>query len=473
METVKVGLMGVGLNTYWGQFDGLLDRLTGYQLRIKERMSVEGHALVVNAGMVDDVDKAYEAASLMKREDVELLFIYVSTYALSSVLIPVITRLDVPVILLNLQPLPSIEYDKLNGMGDRGVMTGEWLASCQACSIPEFCSVLNHKGIRYEIVSGYLEDEEAWTEIGQWLQAASLASGMRKNRMGVLGNYYGGMVDVYSDLRLQSTVFGTHVEVLEMCELADIRRQVTPEEINAKLEEFGQAFVIDKDCTKDEMLRAAQTSVALDKLVEKHWLGSMAYYYSGVSGNEYENIITSIIAGNTLLTGKNIPIAGEYEVKNVQAMKIMSLLGAGGCFSEFYAIDYKDDIVMLGHDGPAHFLISEGEVRLVPLPVYHGKPGKGLSIQMSVRHGDVTLLSVVEGKEGLSFLIAEGESVPGPILNIGNLNSRYRFAVSAKQFIEQWSKAGPSHHCAIGVGHVADVLKKYAFMLNIPVTMVS
>ena len=186
METVKVGLMGVGLNTYWGQFDGLLDRLTGYQLRIKERMSVEGHALVVNAGMVDDVDKAYEAASLMKREDVELLFIYVSTYALSSVLIPVITRLDVPVILLNLQPLPAIEYDKLNGMGDRGVMTGEWLASCQACSIPEFCSVLNHKGIRYEIVSGYLEDEEAWTEIGQWLQAASLASGMRKNRMGSL-----------------------------------------------------------------------------------------------------------------------------------------------------------------------------------------------------------------------------------------------------------------------------------------------
>lgn len=435
-------------------------------------MSVEGH-IVVNAGMVDDVDKAYEATSLMKREDVELLFIYVSTYALSSVLIPVITRLDVPVILLNLQPLPAIEYVKLNGMGDRGLMTGEWLASCQACSIPEFCSVLNSKGIRYEIVSGYLEDEEAWTEIGQWLQAARLASSMRKNRMGVLGNYYGGMVDVYSDLRLQSTVFGTHIEVLEMCELADLRRHVTPEEINTKLEEFGQTFVIDKACTEDELLRAAQTSVALDKLVEKHRLGSMAYYYSGMSGNEYEDIITSIIAGNTLLTGKNIPIAGEYEVKNVQAMKIMSLLGAGGCFSEFYAIDYKDDIVMLGHDGPAHFLISEGEVRLVPLSVYHGKPGKGLSIQMSVRHGDVTLLSVVEGKDGLSFLIAEGESVPGPILNIGNLNSRYRFSVSAKQFIEQWSKAGPSHHCAIGIGHVADVLKKYAFILNIPVTTVS
>ncbi|MDR2130413.1 MAG: L-fucose/L-arabinose isomerase family protein [Odoribacteraceae bacterium] len=473
METVKIGLFGVGLHTYWDQFEGLLDRLTGYQERIKSKMRSYEHIEVIDSGMVDDIDKANEAASLMKREEVELLFIFVSTYALSSTLIPVVNRLNIPVILLNMQPLPAIEYDKLNSMGDRGAMTGEWLANCQACSIPEFSSIFNRGHIRYDIISGYLDDGEAWEEISEWLTAARISSGMRKNRMGVLGNYYGGMVDVYSDLTLQSTVFGTHIEVLEMCELVDIRKSVGDEEIEQKTREFERTFEIDASCSSSEIQRAARTSVALDKLVEKHRLGSMAYYYAGVNGNEYENIITSVIAGNTLLTGRDIPIAGEYEIKNAQAMKIMALMGIGGCFSEFYAMDFYDDIVMLGHDGPAHFIISEGKVRLVPLPVYHGKPGKGLSIQMSVRQGPVTLLSVVENDEGLSLLAAEGESVPGPVLAIGNLNSRYKFPVSAKEFIKKWSKAAPSHHCSIGIGHVTGILRKYAFMLDIPITVIS
>jgi L-arabinose isomerase len=257
--------------------------------------------------------------------------------------------------------------------------------------------------------------------------------------------------------------------MLEMCELKKYRDAVSEPEVAAKIEEFTNTFEVSPECEKSEIERAARTSVALDKLVKNHNLGAMAYYYEGETGNEYENIVTSIIAGNTLLTGKNIPVAGECEVKNAQAMKIMAEFGAGGSFSEFYLMDFKDDVVYLGHDGPAHYAIAEEKVKLVPLPVYHGKPGKGLSIQMNVKNGPVTLLSVVEGKEGIFLLVAEGESVEGPVLQIGNTNSRYKFSLGAKEFINQWSKQGPAHHCAIGVGHIAGKIEKLGSLLSLKV----
>jgi len=468
---IKVGLFGIGLDTYWPQFEGLLERLEGYQQQIATKMESFG-AEVVNVGLVDSPIVAREKAQELKTEDVDILFLYVSTYALSSTVLPVVKKVKCPIIILNIQPVAAIDYESFNTIGDRGKMTGEWLAHCQACSVPELANVFNRSGIDYEFVTGYLDEPAVWIEIQDWIDAALVASVMQNNRLGVLGHYYGGMLDVYSDLTKQSAAFGTHIEIVEMCELKKYRDAVTTLEIEEKILEFKNVFEVVDTCEEDEIIRAAKTSIALDKLVSNHDLGSLAYYYEGESGNVYENIVTSAIAGNTLLTGKNVPVAGEYEVKNAQAMKIMDTFGAGGSFSEFYAMDFNDDIVMLGHDGPAHFAIAEGNVQLVPLPVYHGKPGKGLSIQMTVKHGPVTLLSVVESKDHVFLLVAEGESVEGPILQIGNTNSRYRFSIGARTFMNEWSKQGPSHHCAIGVGHIANKIEKLGNLLNLRVVSI-
>lgn len=462
MNKVKIGLVCIGLDTYWKQFDGLLDRLLSGNDIIKEKLVKYG-AEVVDVGMIDTPLKASLAVDML--HGVELLFVNISTYALSSTVLPIAKGIKSRVILLNLQPSAAMNYNYINSLDDRGKMTGEWLANCQACSLPEIASVFRRTGVDFSIITGHMEQKEVWSEIKEWVTAANAVYGMRHNNLAVLGHYYCGMLDVYTDLTRQCGVFGTHIELVEMCELKKLRDGVNQNDVKAKIAQFEDEFTVDSRCSKHELIRAAKTSVALDKLVEKHNIGSMAYYYEGE--DDYQDIVTSIIAGNTLLTSKGIPVAGECEVKNAQAMKIFSLMGAGGSFSEFYGLDFNDDVVMLGHDGPAHISIAQGNVELVPLPIYHGKPGSGLSIQMSVKHGDVTILSVCEDAQDIYLLVAEGKSVEGPVLNIGNTNSRYKFPIGAKEFINAWSEAGPSHHCAIGIGHLGTTIEKFGSLLGI------
>lgn len=468
---MKVGIYGIGLDTYWPQFAGLREKLTGNLHRIAAEIDLPGED-VVNLGLIDSPEKAREAGDHFHNEGIELLFLYISTYALSSTVLPVVQRAGVPVIVLNIQSVPAINYNEFNELQDRGKMTGEWLAHCQACCVPEIASVLKRAEIHFELVTGHFEDQETWAELNHWVTAARVRKGMRDLRLGVMGHYYAGMLDVYSDMTAISSIFGTHFDLIEIDELIEVRNQVSETDAQSKVEEFRSVFQVADTCNAEELKRAARTSVALDRLAESHALGTLTYYYEGQPGNGSEDVMTSMIAGSTLLTGNHVPVAGECEIKNAHAMKIMDLIGCGGSFSEFYAMDFDDDIILLGHDGPAHFAIAEGDVGLVPLPVFHGKPGKGLSIQMTVTHGPVTLLSVCQDNDGIFLLCAEGESVPGPVLNIGNTNSRYRFALSPKEFIENWSKAGPSHHCAVGTGHVAAVIEKTATLLGIPCTIV-
>jgi L-arabinose isomerase len=282
-----------------------------------------------------------------------------------------------------------------------------------------------------------------------------------------MGNHYGGMLDIYSDLTQQCAYFGGHIEILEVEELAALRREVGEAELNRRATEFKAAFDLQADCSGEELQRAARTSIALDRLVEIHRLGSLAYYHKGVGSSENEDTISSIILGTSLLTSRGVPVAGEYEIKNAQAMKIMDSFGAGGSFTEYYAVDYNDDVLLMGHDGPGHIAIAEGKTKVRPLEVYHGKVGRGLSVEMSVKHGPVTLLSVVQTADGkLKLLTAEGESVAGPILEIGNTNSRYRFSIGAREFLNEWNLHGPAHHCAVGVGHISSKLKKLGALLG-------
>ena len=408
MKTCRIGLFGIGLETYWSQFPGLQARLEGYLAQVHQKLVRPGME-IVNLGLIDSVPKAFAAGHRFRREDVDLIFLYVTTYALSATVLPVVQRAKVPVIVLNLNPEPAMDYAAFNQLRDRTAMTGEWLAHCSACAVPEMANVFQRARIPFHQITGILQDDPiCWNEVEAWVEAARVASVMAHNRLGLMGHYYGGMLDVVSDLTQHCATFGGHMELVEVDELAALRRDVTGTQIAERVAEFYKTFEVGAECMRAELEHAARTSVALDRLVKEHDLGSLAYYYKGTGNPENEDAISSIILGNSLLTARGIPVAGEYEVKNAQAMKIMDAFGAGGSFTEYYALDFKDDVVLMGHDGPGHIAIAQGKTKVRPLNVYHGKVGRGLSVEMSVKHGPVTLLSVVQTVDGrFKFLVAE------------------------------------------------------------------
>jgi L-arabinose isomerase len=423
---------------------------------------------LANPGLIDTPQRSRAAGHQCRREDIDVLFLYATTYALSNTVLPLVQRAGVPVIVLNLQPAAAIDYEAFNRLEDRTKMTGEWLAFCSACPVPEMANLFARAGIPFHQVTGALDDADTWHEIEEWLAAAQVRAALSSARLGLMGHYYSGMLDIMTDVTLVSIAFGTHVELLEVDQLSALCAEAGEAEIAERVDQIHHAFDVQLDCPADELRRAARTSVALDELVEQNELDALAYYYKGSGNAANEDTMSSIILGTSLLTARHIPVAGEYEVKNALAMKIMDLLGAGGSFTEYYAIDFKDDLVLMGHDGPGHIAIAEGRTKVRPLEVYHGKVGRGLSVEMSVKHGPVTLLSVVEDPAArFKLLVAEGECVPGPILEIGNTNSRYKFSLGARGFIEAWNAQGPAHHWAVGVGHVTATLRKTAALLGI------
>ena len=427
-QSLCVGLCGIGLEAYWSQFAGLKVRLEGYVAQVAGRLA-RPDVEVVNLGLVDTPQRSRDAGHRCRREDIDVLFVYVTTYAISNTVLPLVQRAGVPVIVLNLQPEAAIDYEAFNRLEDRTAMTAQWLAYCSACPVPEISNVLQRARVPFHQVTGLLDEAETWREIEEWLAAARVRSTLASARLGLMGHYYGGMLDIMTDVTLVSIVFGTHVEIVEV---------------------------------------DARTSVALDAFIARHELDAMAYYYMGSGNAANEDTMSSIILGTSLLTARHIPVAGEYEVKNALAMKIMDTLGAGGSFTEFYAMDFNADVVLMGHDGPGHIAIAEGRTKVRPLEVYHGKVGRGLSVEMSVRYGPVTFLSVVEDADDrFKLLVAEGECVTGETLHIGNTNSRYRFSLGARGFVSAWNRQGPAHHLAVGIGHVAATLSKGAALMGI------
>jgi L-arabinose isomerase len=455
----KVGLVAGGLGAYWPQFPDLLPQLQRSAARVSERMQALD-CDVVDVGFVSDAQDGDRAAEQLRVAGCDLIVGFLTTYLTASMLLPIAQRSGAPVLIINLQPTEVMDHATFD--------TGQWLAYCGACPLPEMANTFLRAGVDFRSVSGYVEDERAWTRIGRWIKAAGIRATMRHGRHGLMGHLYPGMLDVSTDLTLVPVNFGGHMEVLEFDDLRVRVSAVTDVEETERMALARSVFDLDPSVQEDDFRWAAKVSVGLDRLVDDFALDSLAYYHRGLEGELHERLGAGMILGASLLTARGIPSVGEYELRTSLAMLIVDRLGGGGSFTEFQALNFRDDVVEMGHDGPAHLAISDGRPLLRGLGTYHGKRGFGVSVEFDVRHGPVTTFGIAQQRDGrFVFVAAEGTVVEGPLLAIGNTTSRVDFGCDPGEWTDAWCATGVSHHWALGTGHLIPQLRAVADLMDI------
>ena len=473
--TANVGVVSVGLDTYWDQCPGLLE-----DMQEKEQVFVrklKSHQVKVTSfGMSDNPEKAKAMIPAMKAADLDLLFVDMVTYATSSTFAPFVRELKCPIVLVALQPESRLDYEHAT--------IYKQLYNDDLCALPEFTGV----AIRYgrpvaDVIIGMREgDAKTDKEIRQWCAVAHVLHDLRRARIGLMGHVLEAMYDMQVDPTAVCRTFGCHVALCEPDEILAFYRKPDAAEVEAMKKRILSFFdtpdpVSDpwtEKLTDRDLDVAAKAAVALEKFIEKRNLDGFAYYYEGQPGTPTRELVTNFIVGNSLLTAAGFPMCGEFDLKNCVAMMIFDRLDIGGSFAEFHPIDFDRDTVLVGHDGPHHLNIASKKPVLRSLKKYHGKPGSGAGVEFNIKEGPITMMSLGLKADGtFKFVVAEGESLAGPIPPTGNTNTHGKFPPDVRTFLRNWTMAGPTHHFALGIGHHAAEIKKLGRALGIETVVVT
>lgn len=470
----RIGIVGVGHHTYWNQFPGLLDEMYKKQDVFIEK--IPEYVDVVDFGLIDDAVNAYKAVKKINSANLDLLFCDMVTYATSGTFGIIMKTLNIPIVLVALQPLQALDYAKAN--------TYMQLMNDDVCSLPEFTGVAARLGkpIPEVIIGTLYNDPQVDLMVEEYCRIASVLHDLKNAHFGHIGHSLNAMLDMHFDPTMFTAHFGCHIKACEANELVTSYETVKDEEIDEAKKKILSFFdtpdpvadPISMKLTEPDLYTAARVYVALDNFIEKSQLNGLAYYYDGTECSLERQVMTNLIVGNSLLTAKNIPMCGESDMKTLIALFIMDRMGIGGSFAELHPVDFDGDFILVGHDGPHNISIADGKPVIRSLKKYHGKPGSGAGVEFKIKTGPITMLSINSTYDGkFKFIIAEGESVSGPIPATGNTNTRGKFSPDVRTFLTKWMKEGPTHHFSLGIGHHASTIVKIANYLGIESVVVT
>lgn len=470
-KKANIGVFAVGHFRYWPQFPELKNTLMKHYQHFCETLRTRSRENIIDCKiMSDEYSTAMQVVDFFERQPLDMIICYVATYSPAVCAMIVLNKIAVPSLIVCFQPSKAMDYPNAT--------TQMQLENDNITSVPEIIYSLNRAGKEPLdcIIGSLYNDGESWDALIEWCEVAHVVHHLKNAHIGYMGQGYEGMLDMNSDLTMFDAKFGMHIEHIEIDVLGELVNEVNDRDYHEKLQEIIDMFDMpdpgaDPIATKvkiEDLDWPARVAVGMDKLMIKYNLDGLAYHYRGSENSRNKMLIAGMIIGNSLLTGKGLPIAGELDIKNCVAMLIMDRFGAGGSFAEIHPIDFSENFVLIGHDGPHHVRIADGKPVLRNLSILHGKTGYGPSVEFKLKVGDISMLGLTHDRDGeFKFVFAKGLSCPGMIPATGNTNTRGRFEPDVKTFLRRWSLEGPTHHFALGIGDLTGKIEKLAQFLNI------
>ncbi len=463
MARPRIGLLPAGHLIYWDQFPGLKEMGLNMYEQFSRRLGQIGE--VISPGLVDTKEKAWEAGKLFKDKSVDILLILPLGYTTGIVVLPCVRQLDVPVRILNSHLDSSYDYKTAD--------TAVYLYHEGPCCIPEYAAGLVNMGQKFKVRSGPFASDRLWNEVMADCNGSAAARAFGSMNLGLIGNTYTGMVDMPTDEHRWLRASGRLFARPEVEEIEEAYHRVSKKQLECMYQQFREMYDVDETVTDEHMKFSAQVAVAYEEIILKHDIYAFGYYWWGE-----KELITQMRAQSNLavsrLASMGRPGVTEGDIKTAMAMKILDLMGGGGMFVEFFAIDYDENFFLMGHDGPSNINMSEGKPKLQHLKVQHGKTGHGLGIDFEVVKGPVTLLNVSQFDAGETFklIYSVGEIVPGDTLSIGNPNCRVKIDQPVHEYFDKFCQQGPAHHIALGIGDHSEEIETFAETMQFKVVRI-
>lgn len=464
----RIGVFSIALGAYLPQFPQLVPEFQAQYENYKKMFpdTVE----LIDGGMVTTKEQAQAAGDKFRAADIDLVMMQLLTYATSYNMLPAVKDLDVPVVLVNIQKKRVPDYDHAE--------IPDWLGELYACgAVGEMVADLNRYGKRHAVITGVVEggDPQVQAEINDWCIAAQVRRRFRDTNIAQIGRPYPGMMDLYIDESNLYRRLGLYTKQVDWEQMWAIADNITDKgAIEAKVEDIHDTFEILGDYQESDIHEMAKYVVAFEQWVKDEKLGLIASHYNGYAQGKAGVLDSMLIPAFSMLIKQGTACAVEGDMKVAMAMSIMKTICGTGQLSEMYSIDFDDDICIIGHSGSGDAAISQAHKPTMKIvPVFHGKTGGGYLTQFYPPEGDITYLAITQDGDGkFKFVAAEGVNQPGKIFRFGDTNMRTAFSCGAREFVNRWSEAGPTHHMAAGIGHNIHTIEKVAKIMDVDLDVV-